>query len=120
MKYVRNTPNASGAYPGPRDTPFAGCYPLTNSQAEMLVQHNGFVTITPEPDKDIKGSTVTVTVNTEAWEAWKAEEAEKPEPEPPAPTLDERVTALETEKANQMDVDELNAALNMILTGVTE
>lgn len=42
-----------------------------------------------------------------------------PEPEPPAPTLDERVTALETEKASQADVDELNDALNMILTGYT-
>ena len=41
------------------------------------------------------------------------------EPEPPAPTLDERVTALETEKASQADVDELNEALNMILTGYT-
>ena len=44
---------------------------------------------------------------------------EQPEPEPPAPTLDERVTALETEKASQADVDELNEALNMILTGYT-
>ena len=43
----------------------------------------------------------------------------EPEPEPPAPTLDERVTALETEKASQADVDELNEALNMILTGYT-
>ena len=42
-----------------------------------------------------------------------------PEPEPPAPTLDERVTALETEKASQADVDELNEALNKILTGYT-
>ena len=42
-----------------------------------------------------------------------------PEPEPPAPTLDERVTSLETEKASQADVDELNEALNMILTGYT-
>ena len=50
--------------------------------------------------------------------------AEMPEPEPPPapepePTLDERVTSLETEKANQTDVDELNEALNMILTGYT-
>lgn len=45
----------------------------------------------------------------------------EPEPEPePEPTIDERVAALETEKANQTDVDELNEALNMILTGVTE
>lgn len=43
-----------------------------------------------------------------------------PEPEPePEPTIDERVAALETEKANQTDVDELNEALNMILTGYT-
>ena len=42
-----------------------------------------------------------------------------PEPEPPAPTLDERVTSLETEKASQADVDDLNEALNMILTGYT-
>ena len=42
----------------------------------------------------------------------------EPEPEPePEPTLDDRVTALETEKANQTDVDELNEALDMILTG---
>lgn len=44
-----------------------------------------------------------------------------PEPEPaPEPTLDERVTSLETTKADQVSVDELNEALNMILTGVTE
>ena len=43
----------------------------------------------------------------------------EPEPEPAPPTLDERVSALETTKANQTDVDELNEALNMILTGYT-
>ena len=80
MKYVRSTPNPSGAYPGPQSRPFAGCLPLTDSQAETLVQYNGFVTITQEPDEDIKGSTVTVTVNTEAWEAWKAQQPTKPDP----------------------------------------
>lgn len=40
-----------------------------------------------------------------------------PPPPAPEPTLDERVSSLETEKANQTDVDELNEALNMILTG---
>lgn len=45
-------------------------------------------------------------------------DAYTPPPEPePEPTLDDRVTALETEKANQTDVDELNEALDMILTG---
>ena len=45
----------------------------------------------------------------------------EPESEPePEPTLDERVSTLEATKAEQADVDELNEALNMILTGVTE
>ena len=39
-----------------------------------------------------------------------------PEPEPP---LDDRVSSLETTKADQTDVDELNEALDMILTGYT-
>ena len=42
----------------------------------------------------------------------------QPEPEP-EPALNERVSSLETTKANQTDVDELNEALNMILTGYT-
>lgn len=45
----------------------------------------------------------------------------EPEPEPePEPTLEDRVSTLETSKADQTSVDELNEALNMILTGVTE
>ena len=40
----------------------------------------------------------------------------EPEPEP---TLDDRVSTLEATKADQTDVDELNEALNMILTGYT-
>lgn len=103
MKYIQLTPNPSGAYPGPQSRYFPGSMPLTDEQAAMLVSHNGFVTITPEPDKDIKGSAVTVTVNTEAWEAWKAAQPPDPDPEP---TLVDRV-------------DELDEALNMILTGYT-
>ncbi len=41
-----------------------------------------------------------------------------PPPDPP-PTLEERVGSLEKGKADQQQVDELNEALNMILTGVT-
>ena len=41
-----------------------------------------------------------------------------PAPEP-EPTLDDRVSTLEATKADQTDVDELNEALNMILTGYT-
>ena len=72
MQYVRSTPNASGAYPAPRSTPFPGCLSLTDGQAETLVQYNGFVSIVQEPDPEIETSTVTVTPDLEAWEAWKA------------------------------------------------
>lgn len=50
------------------------------------------------------------------------EEWEKAQQEthPQEPTLDDRVKILESTKANQTEVDELNEALNMILTGVTE
>ena len=81
MKYVRSTPNPSGAYPAPQSRPFPGCLPLTESQAATLVQYNGFVTITQEPDPEIEGSSVTVTPDLEAWEAWKASLPPEPEPE---------------------------------------
>ena len=42
-----------------------------------------------------------------------------PPPPPPEPTLEERVAAMETGKAEQTEVDELNEVLNMILTGYT-
>lgn len=40
-------------------------------------------------------------------------------PEPP-PTIEARVSAVESGKADRADVDELNQALDMILTGATE
>lgn len=86
MQYIRSTPNTSGAYPAPQSNPFPGCLPLTDGQAAVLVQYNGFVTVTQEPDEKVEGASVTVTPDLEAWEAWKEEEASKPEPEPePAP-----------------------------------
>ena len=101
MKYVRSTPNPSGAYPAPQSKYFPGALPLADSQAATLVQYNGFVTITQEPDEEIEGSSVTVTPNLEAWEAWKASLPPEPEPEP---TLDERVDELETTKADKTEV----------------
>ena len=81
MKYIRSTPNPSGAYPATQSNPFKGAIPLTDEQADMLVQYNGFVTITQEPDEEIEGSSVTVTPDLEAWEAWKASLPPEPEPE---------------------------------------
>lgn len=63
MIYIDPTPNASGAYPNPKNQPFPGCITLTDEQAETFFQYNGFVTIAEDG---------TVTPNTEAWETWKA------------------------------------------------
>lgn len=90
--YIDPIPNDSGAYSPPQSTPFGGAIPLTDEQADMLVRHNGFVSITSEPDPEMEGSTVTVVPNTEAWEAWKQAEADKSQPEP-EPTEAERLRA---------------------------
>ena len=103
MKYIQANPNPSGAYPAPQSNAFPGCLPLTDGQAAVLVQYNGFVTITQEPDEEIEGSSVTVTPDLEAWEAWKAEQP--PEPEP-TPSVEERVTSLETAIANGLNLYE--------------
>ena len=82
MWYINSTPNKSVAYSPPQSTPFDGAIPLTDEQADMLVQYNGFVVITGEPDPDTEGSAVTVAPNAEAWEAWKSSLPPQPEPEP--------------------------------------
>ena len=38
MWYINSTPNKSGAYSPPQSTPFDGAIPLTDEQADMLVQ----------------------------------------------------------------------------------
>ena len=101
MQYTRSTPNPSGAYPAPQSNPFPSCLPLTDGQAAMLIQYNGFVTITQEPDEEIEGSSVTVTPDLEAWEAWKASLPPEPEPEP---SVEERVTNLETAIADGLNL----------------
>lgn len=92
MKYIRATPNPSGAYPAPQSNPFPGAIALMDEQVATLIQYNGFVSITGE------GESVTVEPNTEAWEAWKASLPTATEPEPdPTTTVAERVDALEAE-----------------------
>lgn len=106
MKYIRATPNPSGAYPAPQSNPFPGAIPLTEEQAETVLQYNGFVTITASEETIVDDFTRTVyevTPNTEAWEAWK--ESLPPEPEP-EPSVEERVTNLETAIANGLNLYE--------------
>lgn len=117
MLIITKTPASNGAYPALQDwsglVPPEGYYkwPDTLDTADFYA-YNGFVTLTV-----VRGMVQSYQPNTEAWEAWK--ESLPPEPEP-VPTLEERVSAVETGKAEQSDVDELHEALNMILTGVTE
>ena len=85
MKYLNPNPNPSGAYPAPQSNPFKGAIPLTDEQAETVVQYNGFVTVTSSEEEYEEGFTrtvYTVTPDTEAWEEWKASLPEEPEPEP--------------------------------------
>lgn len=74
MKYIRSTPNPSGAYPAPQSNPFPGAIPLEDEQAATVLQYNGFVTITSHDEPVVDDFTRTVyevTPNTEAWEEWK-------------------------------------------------
>ena len=85
MKYLTPTPNPSGAYPAPQSNPFKGAIPLTDEQAQTVVDYNGFVTITSHEETIVDDFTRTVyevTPNLEAWEAWKENQPPEPEPEP--------------------------------------
>lgn len=85
MKYLTQAPNPSGAYPAPQSNPFPGAIPLTDEQAQMVVDYNGFVTITSSEEEYEEGffrTVYTVEPNTEAWEAWKESLPPEPEPEP--------------------------------------
>lgn len=87
MRYLQPIPNSDGSYPPPQSTPFKDAIPLTDEQAQMVVDYNGFVTITSHEETivdDFMKTVYEVTPNTEAWEAWKASLPPEPEPEPTA------------------------------------
>ncbi len=87
MIYLTPRPNPSGSYPAPQSNPFPGAIPLTDEQAQMVVDYNGFVTITSSEEEYEEGffrTVYTVEPNTEAWEEWKESLPPEPEPEPTA------------------------------------
>lgn len=93
MNYLISTPNPSGAYPAPQSNPFPGAIPLTDEQAQMVVDYNGFVTVTSHEETIVEDFTKTVyevTPNLEAWEKWKASQ---PEPEEIPPSKEEQLRA---------------------------
>ena len=106
MKYLTPTPNPSGAYPAPQSNPFPGAIPLTDEQAQMVVDYNGFVNVTSHEEEYEEGffrTVYTVEPNTEAWEAWKEYLPPEPEPEPEP----EYVTYAELAKAIREGVNEV-------------
>ena len=86
MKYLTPTPNPSGAYPAPQSNPFKGAIPLTEEQAQTVVDYNGFVSVASSEEEYEEGffrTVYEVTPDTEAWEAWKAEQPPEPNPTEP-------------------------------------
>ena len=93
MKYLNPNPNPSGSYPAPQSNPFKGAIPLTDEQAQMVVDYNGFVTVTSHEEEYEEGFFRTVyemTPDTEAWEEWKASQ---PDPEEIPPSKEEQLRA---------------------------
>ena len=81
--YLQPIPNSDGSYPAPQSTFFKEAIPLTDEQAQMVVDYNGFVTITSHEEEYEEGffrTVYEVTPDTEAWEAWKAQQPTKPDP----------------------------------------
>lgn len=89
MIYINNKPNPSGAYGNPKNQPFTGCIPLSDEQAKIFLEYNGFVTVT------VEGESVKVEPNVMAWEEWKENNAtETVEPEEKEPTIEDLVNAM--------------------------
>lgn len=108
MKYLTPTPNPSGAYPAPQSSPFKGAIPLTDEQAQMVVDYNGFVTITSHEETIVDDFTKTVyevTPNLEAWEEWKAEHP--PEPDALEEAKADKISKSKTDLADYLETHPL-------------
>lgn len=71
MQYLTKVENSDQSFPPAQSSYFENSYALTDEQVSFLVSHNGFVFVSDQPDPEIPESTVTLTVNIEAWEKWK-------------------------------------------------
>ena len=75
-----------------QSTPAPGLVALTEEQCQVYLNQTGFEKVTVGEGEQ-EGKAVEVTPDTEAWEAWKAA---RPEPEPAPPSMEERLSALES------------------------
>lgn len=93
MMYLQPIPNSDGSYSAPQSTFFENAIPLTDEQAETVIQYNGFVTITSQEEEYEEGffrTVYEVTPDTEAWEKWKESQ---PDPEEIPPSKEEQLRA---------------------------
>lgn len=108
MKYIRATPNPSGAYPAPQSNPFEGAIPLTEEQAETVLQYNGFVTIASHEETivdDFTRTVYTVEPDLEAWEEWKA--SLPPEPDALEEAKADKIAKSKTDLADYLETHPL-------------
>lgn len=87
MVYLVNAPNESGAYPPPQAHPAPNTIPIDESQRDIVIQYNGFVSVSAKTD-ETGATSYTIAPNTKAWEAWKKEQEALPPPKEP-PTVEE-------------------------------
>ena len=103
MWYIKRELNQNGAYQPPQSAYAHGMAAISDELAAVLVQHNGFVTLTVEEPDVADGNSPTFPVVTgcepdlERWEAWKAVQ-----PDPLVAAKSERI---------QKSKDELSAYL---------
>lgn len=112
MYYIAKTTNQSGAYPAPQSNPATGLIPLTDEQAQTILDYNGFVTINSYEEEYEEGFYRTiyeVSPNTEAWEKWK---------ESIAPDKQEELGNLKAEKILQSKTDLATFLANNPLTWI--
>lgn len=90
MYYINAQPNASGNYGNPMGQPFSGSVTLPADLLSAYIEAKGFVIPAVED-----GVVASLEVNQGALDAYHADHPETPEPDP-TPTVEDRVTALES------------------------
>ena len=90
MYYIQAQPNASGNYGNPKGQPFSGSVALPDDLLSGYINAKGFVIPVIE-----NGQVASLEVNQGALDAYHADHPDTPEPDP-APTVEDRVTALES------------------------
>lgn len=101
MIYIDPAPNSNGAYPNPKNRPFPWCIALSDEQAKIFFQYNGFVTVTQTPNEN-GGLDVAVEPNTEAWEEWKAGQ-----PDPLEDAKEQRIAQSKLDLASYLETHPL-------------